>query len=259
MKKIFLCAFLIMVTGLSFSQVIATVNLTGTLKIKPGSTNEVTVSVKNTQKIAIIKYESEYMVTLVYKGSTIEGQSINKQVTLGDPLGPGDTRNIKLRFTGPKLPGEYDVDVILRWGNKTVSNVEKVTFVVAPDYKVDITAKFLSIDVKGGAVRDVDLRFTIKNLGVTTWPEGNYSLDFEVVSTPSGASKVDKEAFGIDPKAIERWDFEPGESDEYVYQDFRPPLTDGSYVLKVTLLLNGKPFDAEGNPQNLTFKISGRN
>jgi hypothetical protein len=259
MKKMILSCVLIAVVNLAFSQVVATVNLTGNLKIKPGSANEVTVSVKNTQKVAIVKYQSDYMVTLVYRGSTSEGQSINAQVNLGDPLGPGDTRNIKVRFTGPKLPGEYDVDVFLKWGSKTVSNVDKVSFVVAADYEVHLTAKFLSIDVKGGAVRDVDLRFNVKNIGLTSWPEGRYSLDFEVVSTPGGASKVDKEAFSIDPKTIERWDFEPGESDEYVYQDFRPPLTDGSYVVKVTLLFEGKPFDAGGNPQNLTFKISGRN
>lgn len=260
MKNIFLYCFLItLTTNFAIAQNVATVNMTGDTKIEPGVSNYVTVTVKNTQKVAIIKYKSDYMVCLVYRGSGNAGLVFNKEVNLGAPLDPGATRNIKIGFTGPILPGEYDVDVVLKWGGDIVSNVDKVTFVVASNYEVTLSAKMLSIDVKGGAVRDIDLRFTLTNSGSTSWPEGKYSLYFDVVSTPSSAGKVDKEAFGISPKNIETWDFEPGESDEYVYQDFRPPLTDGNYVVKVTLLLNGKTFEAEGASKNFTFKIVGRN
>lgn len=259
MKQFLLTAFsFIVITTLAFSQKIATVNVTGSMKIKPGVSNYVTVAVKNTQKIAIIKYKTDYTVMMLYRGSGTAGQSFNKEVSLGDPLDPGATRNLKIQFTGPVLPGEYDVDVFLKWGNETVSNVDKLSFVVADNYEVTLTLKTASISVNRSAVRDFDLRFGIINSGSTAWPEGKYSLEFEVVSTPGGAGKYDKDAFAISPKTIERWDFEPGESDEYVYEDFRPPLADGNYVVKVTLLLDGKPFDAGGASKNFTFKVAVR-
>jgi hypothetical protein len=259
MKQFFLLTFsFLLISSLAFSQKVATVNTSGSTKIRPGETNYVTVSVKNTQKLAIIKHKTEYTVTMVYKGSGTAGRAFNKEMDLGDPLDPGKTRNFKIQFTGPVLPGEYDVEVFLKWGNETVSNVDKVSFVVAENYEATLTLKTASISVNRSAVRDFDLKFGVTNSGSTAWPEGKYSLQFDVVSTPGGAGKYDKDAFAISPKQIERWDFEPGESDEYVYEDFRPPLADGSYVVKVTLLLDGKPFDAEGASKNFTFKVAVR-
>lgn len=259
MRKAFILMLcLLFIAAKGFSQIVANVNGTGDLKIEPGATNYFTIAVKNTQKVAIIKYQSDYVVTMAYKGSTNAGRVFNSQVSLGDPLDPGATRNMRMTFTGPTLPGEYEVEVYLKWGNKVVSNVDKVTFVVAPNYKVTITAKITSFYVERGGTRDLDLRFYIKNTGSTAWPEGKYSLDFDVVSTPSGASNYDKAAFGISPKSVELWELEPGVQDEYVYEDFKPPFTDGTYVVRVTLLLDGKAFDADGNPQNITFKIDVR-
>jgi hypothetical protein len=257
MKTIFLlCYLLLTATTAAFSQVVASVNLSGDLKTEPGVSNEVTVSVKNTQKVAIIKYKSDYVVTMMYRGSGTAGEAFNMELNLGDPLDPGATRNLKIKFTGPVMPGEYDVDVFLKWGNKTVSNVEKIKFVVAADYGVSLTAKTTSLNVKRGATRFLQLHFTAANSGKTTWPEGNYSFQFSVISSPGGAGTYDKDAFNISPKVLERWDFEPGESDEYDITDFKPPFTAGSYVVKVTVLLNGKPFNAEGASKNFTFKVN---
>lgn len=255
MKKSF-SLLLLFTFSLVLSQAqVALVNLTGDTKIEPGSTNRVSISVKNTQAVAIVKYQSDYTVVLIYKGSGNAGQAFNKSVSLGEPLAPGATRNFDISFTGPTLPGEYDVEAYLKWGSKIVSNIDKATFTVAPSYEVSISARTTSFYVERGGTRDVDIRFYVNNSGNTAWPDGKYSLDFDVVSVPSGANKYDRDAFSISPKNIEMWSFEPGDGDEFVYQDFKPPFTDGSYVVRVTLLLNGRPFEAEGNPKNLTFKI----
>lgn len=255
MKKTVFPFILLFLLQAAWSQNVAVVNLTGDFKIEPGSSNRVTINVKNTQNAAIVKYQSDYTVVLIYKGSTNAGQSINKSVSLGQPLGPGASRDFDISFTGPILPGEYDVEAYLKWGNKIVSNIDKATFIVAANYEVSITAKTTSFYVERGGTRDIDIRFQVTNSGNTAWPEGKYSLHFDVVSTPSGANRYDKEAFSISPKAIELWSFDPGDGDEYVYQDFKPPFTEGSYTVRVTLMLNGKAFDADGNPKNLTFKI----
>jgi hypothetical protein len=255
MKKNLLFPLLFCLVSIGATSQIASVNLSGNLKIEPGVSNFVTVAVKNLQKVAIIKHQSPYTVCIIYRGSGNAGLAFNKTADLGGPLDAGDTRNIRIGFTGPTLPGEYDVEVVLKWGNKVVSNTEKVTFVVAANYKVTIKMRTSSFYVERGGTADIDIRFMVGNTGKTAWPEGKYSLDFDVVSTPGGASKYDKDAFNISPKNVELWELEPGVEDEFIYQDFKPPFTAGTYVVRVTLLLNGKAFDAEGNPQNLSFKF----
>ncbi len=260
MKTILLLCHLLLTTTIGvFSQVVANVRISGDLEPAPGATNEITIHVKNTQKVAIVKYKSDYTIEMVYRGSTTAGKVFNKEVSLGDPLDPGDIRNMRIRFTGPVLPGEYDVDVLLKWGNKTVSNVCRATFVIAADYTASINVKTIALNIKRGVTRTTPIRLTATNNGRTTWPEGNYSFQLSVVSNPAGASDYDKKTFGITGKTMEKWDFEPGESDEYDIINFNPPYTAGSYKVKVTLLLNGKPFSAEGASENFTFKVNVSN
>lgn len=238
------------------SQIVANIKGTGDLTVEPGLSNTYTITVKNTQKVAIVKYKSDYLVTMVYKGSGNVGRQLNVEADLGAPLDPGASRTLRMNYTGPTLPGEYPVDLALKWGGKIVSNVERVVFVVKPEYKTKITARAATFSISRGGTPDIDLYFYVKNTGYTAWPEGRYSLEFDVVSTPSGASRYDQEAFGISPKNLEYWDLEPGVEETYVFEDFKPPYASGNYVVRVTLLLDGKPFEADGNPQNLTFKFN---
>lgn len=257
MLKSYLLPVIICISSMAAnSQIVADVNLTGDTKIEPGVTNRLTISVKNKQAVAIQKYQSDYVVVLVYKGSTEEGRLINKNIILSDPIAPGATKNFDISFTGPNLPGEYDVEAYLKWGNKTVSNVDKATLVVEEKYEVAISPKITSYYVQRGRTEWIDLKFTITNSGNTSWPEGKYSLDFAALTSPSGASATDKKVFDNDPKELEYWDLSPGVSDEFDIPKFAPPYTDGSYSFRVTLLLNGRPFQADGNPKTVTLKIS---
>ena len=255
MKNLFIGLMAVLCT-LSASAQIAVVNLTGDTKIEPGVTNRVTISVKNTQGVAIQKYQSDYIVVLVYKGSANAGSAFNKSVSIGDALAPGATRNFDISFTGPTIPGEYDVEAYLKWGNKTVSNVDKATLVVGTNYEVSISPKVTSYYVERGKTQYIDLKFTIYNSGNTTWPEGRYSLDFAASSAPSGASAADRKVFDHDPGEVENVELEPGRSFEFDIPRFSPPYSDGSYSFRVTLLRDGKPFDAEGNTKTVTLKIT---
>lgn len=235
---------------------IATVNLTGDTKIEPGVTNRVTLSVKNNQGVAIQKYQSDYVLTMIYKGSTSAGSAFNKSIIISDPIGPGATKNFDISFTGPLIPGEYDVEACLKWGSKVVSTVDKVTFVVAEKYEVSIIPKVTSYYVERGRTQYIDLKFTLTNSGNTTWPDGKYGLDFVATSSPSSASAADRKVFDKDPDEIEYMDLEPGKSAEFGISKFIPPYSDGTYSFRVTVLKDGRPFDADGNSKTITLKFS---
>lgn len=245
-----------LLSGTVIGQLVATVNLTGDTKIEPGVNNRITISVKNTQNAAIQKYQSDYVVVLIYKGSATEGQAFNRSVVMHEPLAPNATRNYDINLTGPTLPGEYGVEAYVKWGSKIVSNIDKAVMVVAEKYEVSIVPKVTSYFIERGRTRHIDLRFTITNSGNTAWPEGKYSLDFDAGTSPSGASTSDKKVFDNDPKEVEFWDMEPGVSEMFDIPQFAPPYSDGSYSFRVTLLLNGKPFEADGNGKNITLKMT---
>ena len=254
MKRLIFIFLSLIIVGRSSSQV-ATVNFSGTTKIVPGSGNRITVSVKNTQKLDIVKTRTPWLVTMIYKGSTQAGQAFNKTVDLGNILEAGKTQNYVFTIEGPTLPGEYDVDIVLKRGSDVESNVEKVSFVVSASYEVSISPKVTSYSIDRGRTRWIDLKFNIVNTGNTAWPEGKYSLDFVAVSSPGGASSTDRKVFDHDPREVEFWDIEPGGSAEFEIPQFAPPYSEGSYSFRVTLLLNGKAFDAEGNGKTVTLKI----
>ena len=257
MKRVLFLFLLFAAAICSFAQV-ATVNFSGSTKITPGTSNRITVSVKNTQKLDIVKTRTPWLVTMIYKGSTQAGQAFNKTVDLGPSLGAGQTKNYVFTVEGPTLSGEYDVDIVLKRGSDVESNVEKVTFVVAASYEVSIVPKVTSYSIDRGRTQWIALKFTLVNTGNTAWPEGKYSLDFTSLSSPGRASATDKKVLDNDPKEVEFWDLEPNGSAEFDIPKFTPPYSGGAYSFKVTLLLNGRPFDADGNPKTVTLNFNVR-
>lgn len=256
MKKSFLLFSLFTLCVLSSQSQVATVNFSGSTKIEPGSSNRITVAVKNTQKLDIVKTRTPWLVTMIYRGSTNEGRAFNKTADLGNILEAGKTENYVFTIQGPTVPGEYEVDIVLKRGSDVESNVEKVTFVVAASYEVSISPKVTSYTIDRGGTQSIELRFTMTNTGNTAWPEGKYSLDFASLSSPSGASSTDRKVFDYDPREVEFWELGPGGSAEFDVPKFIPPYSGGSYSFRVTLLLNGRAFDASGNPKTVTLNFN---
>lgn len=261
MKKIFFLSFLAFTFSPAFSQIVAKVDFNCCLKVEPGKTNQATIYLENTQKDAVIPRHSDYKVTMSYRGSTRAGKVFNNEVDLGYELGAGRSTKYYIKFTGPTLPGKYEVDISLKRGNSIHSNVERETFYVEEKYKVAISAATISIAAtrKSESVfQDTrGVQFYFKNIGPTTWPEGTYSLRFSLSNYPSNASSKDRELFNYSPRTSERWgDFDPGDSEDLVVGDFKTPKTPGTYKVKVELYFNGKLFDAEGSVKIIEFKIN---
>jgi len=259
MKKLMVSVFIAAVlSGNAAGQkgIVATVKADNSVEVIPGINNRLAVTVTNEQELPMIDGSSKFTVTMTYKGSTSAGNSFNRSISIGGPIQPHKSRVYDITYTGPDLPGDYDVDVCLKWGTKIVSNVIHSTFTIEGVYDALITCKDLTLDVKRGGTDEIPLNFVVTNNGHTTWPEGKYSLHFELVSSPSGAGTYDKEAFKISPRTLEFWEIKPGESEPYDYKDFKPPFTEGNYVVRVAIYKDGKTFNAANATKTFTFKVN---
>jgi hypothetical protein len=242
-------------TNFAIAQNVATIKADNSVEVNPGVTNKISVTVTNTLIVALQDQQSKYTVTMEYKGSGTAGNVFNKEVELKDPIGPKKSQTFDITYTGPALPGEYDVDIYLKWGNKTVSNIIHSTFTVEGVYDVLLECETIALSVKRGKTEKLPLRFTITNTGKTTWPEGRYSLHYEEMSSPGGASTYDKNAFNISPKTTEDLELDPQNKETFYDNDFKPPFTSGNYVVRVSIYKDGKPFNAKGASIPFTFRV----
>lgn len=249
------CFLFTLTTNFAIAQNVATVKADNSVEVNPGVANKISVTVTNTQNLPIQDQQSKFTVTMEFKGSGNAGNVFNKEVGLKDPIGPKKSQTFDITYTGPALPGEYDVDISLKWGNKTVSNIIHSTFTVEGVYDALLECETIALSVRRGKTDKLPLRFTVTNTGNTTWPEGKYSLHYEEVSSPSGASVYDKKAFDISPKTAEYLDLEPKNKETFYDNDFKPPFTSGNYVVRVSIYKDGKPFNAKGASLPFTFRV----
>ena len=256
MKNFLLSCFLsTLITNFVIAQNVATVKADNSIEVNPGVTNKISVTVTNTQNLPIQDQQSKFTITMEFKGSGTAGNVFNKEVGLKDPIGPKKSQTFDITYTGPAMAGEYDVDICLKWGSKTVSNIIRSTFTVEGVYDALLECETIALSVKRGKTDKLPLRFTVTNTGNTTWPEGRYSLHYDVMSSPGGASSYDKSAFNISPKAVEYLDLEPKEKETFYDNDFKPPFTSGNYLVRVSIYKDGKSFNAKGASFPFTFRI----
>ena len=254
MKKINLTLLLLLPTLLSFAQTYkANLSINVDEQLTPGSIETMTIRVTNSSPSTMVIGKSDFIISIVYEGSTNAGQVFNQTLKLPQSLPAGDSYTFSnVSFKAPILPGTYPVKICFLWGKKAISQVEKIDFTVAPNYNATISARNLSFS----SAPEADLQFSVTNSGETAWPEGGtYSLKFELRTAPSAAPRQDRDRFNITPKVLERWDLEPGESEDFTIRDFKVPLVTGNYVVRIHLLLNGKPFEADGATRDFTFKV----
>lgn len=251
MKKFLFIGLFMSILSISYSQYTGRLSVNARQELTPGSNYTIAVTITNTSSSSYAIGKSVFALVTDYEGSTNAGEVFNETYKLPETLPAGKSytfRNVK--FTSPVLPGRYPVNFSFRWGNRVICE-EDITFVIKENYEAEITMRANSYEDS----KDVDLIFTVQNTGHTAWPEGSYGLKFEFRRAPSGASSADKDRFSRSNNNLERWDFEPGEKDELVWRRFRTPTTEGQYTVRVTLLLGGRPFDAEGAYRDLTFNI----
>jgi hypothetical protein len=254
MKKINSTLLLLFAAIVSFAQTYkASLSINVDKQLNPGSIETMTIRVTNTSASTMVVGKSDFTVSIVYDGSTSAGQVFNHSVKLSHSLPAGESYTFSnISFKAPILPGTYPVKISFLWGRKVISQIETIDFIVAPNYNATISAKNLSFS----GSPEADLQFSVTNSGETAWPEGGtYSLKFELRNAPSAAPRQDRDRFNITPKVLERWDLEPGESEDFTIRDFRVPLVTGNYVVRIYLLLNGRSFEADGATRDFTFKV----
>lgn len=252
MKKLLSLFFLVAIKISLQAQTNVQLEVRGDRLLEPGSIETISVTIQNTTKSPIDIGRGNFNLIMHYDGSTQVGQVFNQTKKLPKTIQPGQSYTFSsISFKSPIHPGNYPVEFSLRDGNTVRSNVETVNFMVDDLYEASISARRLTLPDEP----DTDLEFTVTNTGNTAWPEGNYTIKFTLSRGPSAATTTDKNRFNITPRHVEKWDFEPGASDVIIFKNFILPRVTGDYIVRIQLLLNGKPFTAEGARREITFRI----
>jgi len=254
MKKVNFILLLLAITTCSFSQSgTARLSVKADVSLTPGDVETMNVTVTNISASTFVNGKSEYSLVIHYDGSTNAGEVFNQTIRLPKPIQAGGSYTFStISFKSPIYPGTYPVDISFRWGNRIISQTERINFMVAAKYEASLSVSRLSFPGEA----ETDLQFTVTNTGRTGWPDGaSYSLRFELRRSPSAALREDKDRFNFAPRVLEKWDMEPGESEAFNLRDFQLPRVSGDYVVKVHLLSNGKAFDAEGATREFTFRV----
>jgi hypothetical protein len=252
MKKLLSLLFLVAITITLKAQTNVRIEVRADRMLDPGSIETVSVTIQNITKSPIDISRGTFNLVIHYDGSANAGQVFNQIIRLPKTIQPGESYTFNnISFKSPIHPGNYPVEYSLRVGNTVRSNVETVNFMVDNIYEASISAERQTLPDEP----DTDLKFTVTNSGKTAWPEGNYTIKFTLYRGPSAATTTDKNRFNITPRQVEKWDFEPGESDVIIFRNFILPRVTGDYVVRIQLLLNDKPFTAEGAKKEITFKI----
>lgn len=220
--------------------------------VTPGEIKTVKVTITNNSTSGFVYGKSDFNMVMEHTGSLFAGNVFNQTIKLPKTLPAGESYTFNgISFKTPIHPGEYPVQFTFRWGNRIIGDGGTTVFKVAEKYEATLSMRSIVLEDNRG--NNISVKVT--NSGGTAWPESNYSIKFELQKSPSGATAEDKARFNKTSGTGEKWDFEPGESDEYLWRGFMAPKTIGKYVVKVILLRNGKPFSAEGASKDFTFEV----
>lgn len=256
MKNITLCLALLMFSTITFCQGITaniTVNTSDDMTHSVGGKHKITVTVRNNAAYSYVVGKSVYAVVLNYAGTTRADHVFNSISELKTTLAAGQSKTFIFDIEPPKEAGIYKVNISFNWGNRVISNVVTRNFEIEENYSVGITAEKTAFNSSGKG----DIRINVANTGDISWPEGHYSLKFALVKAATGSTREEQRRFEIEPRVVETWEnFEKGKKDNIVLSGFILPKTKGDYRVKVSLMLEGRLFEASGNPKEFTFKIN---
>lgn len=220
--------------------------------ITPGEIKTMKVTITNTSSSGFVYGKSDFNLVLEYTGNQSVGRAFNQTIKLPKTLPAGESYTFNgISFKAPILPGEYPVNVSFYWGNRRVTNGGTITFTIEEKYEASLSVSKLVVEDN----RSNNISVRVTNTGGTAWPESNFSLKFELMKAPSAATSADRARFNMKSGIAMKWDFEPGESDDFEWRGFLTPQTVGKYVVKIILLRSGEPFDAEGAEKEVTFEV----
>lgn len=219
--------------------------------VSPGEKKTVKVTITNNSTSGFVYGKSDFTAVMEHTGSLSAGRFFNQTAKLPKTLPAGESHSFSLTFSAPVFPGKYPVKFSFKWGNRSIGEGGSTVFEVAEKYEATLSMK--GVVMNNSKSNNISVKVT--NSGGTAWPENNYSLKFELQKSPGGATAEDKGRFNRTSGVGDKWDFLPGESDEYVWRGFTAPKTIGKYVVKVIILRSGKPFAASGASKEFTFEV----
>lgn len=217
-------------------------------EMNASSNYQLDLTLKNTGTETLNRNNCTLMVSYVSGPDAEEGKKFFMEKDAYVSIYSGKEYIFKWTMEAPIVPGVYKINMALMNGSSTLAKKD-ATVMVEGDYATEITVNlpgFLEPEKEYAKLTGV-----VKNTGKAQWPVGTYQLKGEVTSSPSGASKEDKEAFEFE-EDIELSNLAPGAYQAITFEEkLETPTQGGTYTIEVSVLLDGSPFDARNNTLRL--------
>ena len=240
MKKLFL---FVLFTHFAFAQLsvsISKVNIPN--KMDPGTNIQVYVVAKNTGSEQLKRSNCSLEVSCKSCPDKEAGEAFEYQYDVPVILEPNKEYSFKWLIKTPTIPGDYKLNIAIKNGNSILTSKEtNVTIEENFEAEINNTLKGIKLEPER---KYPPYTITVKNTGKTTWPKGSYKVKVETDDAPDDAEDEDKEALEIE-EDIELSNLEPGNSKWVSSGSFDSPSVGGDYKLKVTVLKDGKTFNAK--------------
>ncbi|MEZ4858940.1 MAG: hypothetical protein R2781_09035 [Flavobacteriaceae bacterium] len=245
LRIVFFAIVLLFFSSSAWAQYDATIlSLDFPKEMNPGSSYQLDLTFKNTGDKELNRSNCALKVSYLSGPSSDAGKSITMEKELTAAVLKEGQYTFRWTVWGPLVPGSYKMNVALVKGTTTLAKQE-VTVKVEESYTATINFKFPNPIIPEGEYGPLEA--TIRNAGKATWPSGKYELVAKVTSSPSDASKDDKEAFEFEEE-IDLSNLTAGNEKYHKFGDkFEAPSGGGTYNVDVTLNWNGKPFNAQNN------------
>ncbi len=250
MKKLFL---FVLFTHFAFAQLavdITKINVPSNMD--PDSNIQVYVVIKNTGEEQLQRSNCSLEVTCKSCPNDDAGKKFEYEYDVPVKVETNKEYTFRWLIKTPTVPGDYKLNIAIKNGNSILTSKE-TTVTIEENFEAEISNTIEGIKLEPER-KYPPYVITIKNTGKTTWAKGSYKVKVETEEAPDDAEDEDKEAFEIE-EDIELSNLEPGDSKSVSSGTFDSPSVGGDYKLKVTVLKDGKTFNAKNAETTIEVSV----
>jgi len=210
-------------------------------KMDPGDNYQMYATIKNTGEQELNRSNCMLEVEYLSGGKKKAGENFEYEHDLVLGLTTNKEYTFRWSVKSPTIPGTYKLKLNIKRGSSILAS-EDLTILIEENFEAEISNNINRIKFEPEK-KYPPISITVKNTGETTWPDGDYKIEAKVTDSPDEASDDDKEAFEFDSN-IDLENLAPSASKSIASDSFDTPSVGGTYELQVSILKDGKTFNA---------------
>ncbi len=240
-KQIILLLFLLQASLLVAQYSVDITNISFPKEMDPGDNYQMYATIKNTGGQELNRSNCMLEIEYISGPDKNAGENFEYEYDLISGLTTNKEYTFRWSLKSPTIPGTYKLNLNIKKGTTTLAS-EALTVLIEENFEAEIINNIDGIKFEPEKEYP-PISITIKNTGETTWPDGSYKIEAKVIDEPDEASDDDKEAFEFD-KDIYLQNLAPGAYKSIASDSFETPTAGGTYELQVSILKDGKTFNA---------------